>query len=732
MQEDEFQEFLKERYDLSIARIHEIGGEETVQAPFSDYFRRTAEFLLMMEELKARVDAGRTSMVSGCDTNRDRIPADCADGGRKNAPQMDTLQQCEEWNERLYQDILPGNYESSYANPEYAEKMLGEGYGKLLSFLYTELRGMIVYVYEQRFEEQVILLELFIEIYNCFENAEPADHSENTSYGSDAELPSYRELQQILYWFVSDYSELFVTHRVQEAVDPSLDFATRIVMDSNLEDPRYLYQYGEYVTENERKMAAFLNALPEEEIAAMADTFTEGYRIGFLAGGKDLSRKKTVNIRYQLGFERMIRRAIQSFEKMGLRPVIYRAAVSTLNKKQHQRIGYTGAVPNPQYDYDHRADSAVYLDNKFVERRLGVMRTAYEEYRQEAREHGGPAVVEVFGETPFTPAAKPAAYQLSERQQKLSNRMDNEASQITNQYIIGKERSFTIIAFPVPQIGPRFPEIFRETIKVNTLDYSLYQRIQQVLIDALDEGVAVHIQGQNGNRTDLTVALTALTDPDRQTIFENCVADVNIPVGEVFTSPKLGGTNGLLHVKQVYLGALNYIDLSVRFTDGMVTDYDCGNFASEEENRKYFFENVMYSHETLPLGEFAIGTNTTAYVMARRFDIAGLLPILIAEKTGPHFAIGDTCYSWQEDTPVYNPDGKEIIARDNEVTLKRKEDPSKAYFGCHTDITIPYEEIGHIQVIRADGSRISLLENGRFVLPGTEELNAPLDEATVE
>ncbi len=705
MQEDEFQEFLQERYDLSIARIHEIGGEETVQAPFLDYFRRTAEFLLMMEELKKRVDAGRIS--------------------------MDTLQQCEEWNERLYQDILPGNYESSYANPEYAEKTLGEGYGKLLSFLYTELRGMIVYVYEQRFEEQVILLELFIEIYNCFENAAPADRSENTSRETDVELPSCRELQQILYWFVSDYSDLFVTRRVREAVDPSLDFAARIIMESDLEDLRYLYRYGEYVTENERKMAAFLNTLPEEEIAAMADTFTEGYRIGFIAGGKDLSRKKTVNIRYQLGFERMIRRAILNFEKMGLRPVIYRAAVSTVNKKQHQRIGYTGAVPNPQYDYDHRADSAVYLDNKFVERRLGVMRTAYEEYRQAAREHGGPAVVEVFGETPFTPAAKPSAFQLSERQQKLSNRMDNEAAQIVNQYIIGKERSFTIIAFPVPQIGPRFPEIFRETIKVNTLDYALYQRIQQVLINALNEGVAVHIQGQNGNRTDLTVSLVSLTDPDKQSIFENCVADVNIPVGEVFTSPKLGGTNGLLHVKQVYLGTLNYIDLSVRFTDGMVTDYGCGNFDSEEENRKYFFENVMYSHETLPLGEFAIGTNTTAYVMARKYDIAGLLPILIAEKTGPHFAIGDTCYSWQEDTPVYNPDGKEIIARDNEVTLKRKEDPSKAYFGCHTDITIPYEEIGHIQVIRADGSRISLLENGRFVLPGTEELNAPLDKVAV-
>ena len=65
------------------------------------------------------------------------------------------------------------------------------------------------------------------------------------------------------------------------------------------------------------------------------------------------------------------------------------------------------------------------------------------------------------------------------------------------------------------------------------------------------------------------------------------------------------------------------------------------------------------------------------------------LPILIAEKTGPHFALGDTCYKMSEDNRVYNPDGKEIIAKDNEVSILRKSEPDKAYFNCHTDITYP-------------------------------------------
>lgn len=35
------------------------------------------------------------------------------------------------------------------------------------------------------------------------------------------------------------------------------------------------------------------------------------------------------------------------------------------------------------------------------------------------------------------------------------------SGQITNQYIIGEERSFTIIAYPVPEIGEKFEEILQ-------------------------------------------------------------------------------------------------------------------------------------------------------------------------------------------------------------------------------------------------------------------------------
>lgn len=592
---------------------------------------------------------------------------------------------------------------------------LGEEFGGVLSFLYTELRACIGYAYEGRAEDITIFGELFVEVYGIFAAAQD-------------EVVDKREVMQTIYYFYHDYSETMVERNILEMIDPSLDFFTDIVMHADLSDIRYLYRYGEYISDCELEIARFLNSMEEEKIQSMADTYTEGYRLGFVNLGVDLSKKKTVQIHYPIGFERMVRAAVKNFEKMGLQPTISRDPVLSLFNRGHgKRNAYVKAV-NKQYEYDHKDDKAYYFDKAFVERRLEVLRSSFESRKELAGVHAGPAVIEIFGEEPFEPVSKPENAHYNEKQQQLNVYYMSMAGQITNEYIKGDERSFTIIAYPIPTIGEQFREIFDETVKINTLDYKLYQSIQQKIIDVLDTGERVHIKGRGQNKTDLTVELYKLQDPDKQTIFENCVADVNIPVGEVFTSPVLKGTNGKLHVSQVYLNELNFLDLEMDFSDGRIVNYTCKNFENEEENRKYIHENVLKHHDTLPMGEFAIGTNTTAYCMARKYDIAAKLPILIAEKTGPHFAVGDTCYSHAEDNAVFNLDGKEIVARDNEVSLQRKEDMSKAYLNCHTDITIPYDELGAITVIRADGSTEDIIRDGRFVVPGSEALNQPLDE----
>lgn len=682
----EANEEVRERYELVMDRILELRSEHNVEEKYWSYFRRLADIFMMVDETLKKEEKGALD-------NRD-------------------LSECEEMSWQFYYELLEGNYDRCYANPTVAVELLGEEFGQTLCFLYTELRAAIPYAFEGRKRDITILCELFVQIYNCFESKEGVDK---------------KEVEQIIYWFFHDYSELFVEQSVREMLDPSLDFFTKIVMESDLTDLSYLYRYGEYISSSELMVASYLNSLSEEEIQTMADTYTEGYRIGFEVTGKDLSKKKTVDVRYPIGFERMVRAAIKNFEKMGLKPVIYRDSINSMGNRGNGKKGCFVKSVNRQFEYDHKSDRAFYMDKAFVERRLEVLRTSYEKYKDLAAVYAGPAVIETFGETPFAPVNKAASLNYSEKQQELNVYNANASAQVMNQYIKGEERSFTIIAYPIPAIGRNFKEIFARTVEINTLDYVLYRDMQQKIIDVLDLADHVHIKGKGKNHTDLTVKIHPLADPAKETAFENCVADVNIPVGEVFTSPVLEGTNGVLHVTKVFLNELGYENLSLTFEDGRIKEYNCSNFASAEENQKYIHENLLKHHDTLPMGEFAIGTNTTAYRMARDFDIADKLPILIAEKTGPHFAVGDTCYSHAEDTPVYNPDGKEIIARDNSVSLLRKEDSSKAYLNCHTDITIPYDELDSIIAVEADGTEHPIILDGRFVVPGTEELNRRLE-----
>lgn len=710
-----FDDNVLERYSLAIERIAEINSEcEIKNNKHKDYFNKVSAFILLMDKLKNDVADDAFNSMS--------------------------LEELSEYNHRLYEDVADSAYDTSYANPRVCAKAFGEDAGKLMAMVYMELRALIVYMYEKRLSDATSVIELFIELYCIFVDNEAdaagrnnnAQYTDSTVCGCEASdiIPDeeYRQLGEAVYWYVSDYSDDYIDYRIRELLDPSLDFATKIIMESDLSDVRYLYKYGEYVTDNELKMARHLNTLSEEAIQDMARTFTEGYRIGFVLGNKPLDKKKTVNIRYCLGFERLVRAEIEQFEKMGLKPTIYRAAVNTINKKMHIKIGYYGASPNKQMEFDHRFDNALYLDGDFVERKLGVLKSAYEKYSELAAVHGGPAVMEVFGETPFEPEDTIECCHLDYKQQKLLVKYNNESGSIINSYIKGEERSFTIIAYPSPQIGDKFPEIFNEIVKINTLDYEKYKVIQQNIINVLDKAEYVEVHGQGANETDMKVSIMKVNNPDKETVFENCLADVNIPLGEVFTSPVLKGTEGVLNVSSVYLNDIKFNNLKVYFKDGFVTDYSCDNFEDGMKGKALFKENVLYNHDTLPIGEFAIGTNTTAYVMANKYDIVYLLPILIVEKMGPHFAIGDTCYSRSEDVAVYNPDGKEIISRDNEVSLLRKTELDKAYFNCHTDITIPYEEIGDITVVGYDGERTAIIKNGRFVLDGTKELNEPFEE----
>lgn len=682
----------EERFSLAVNRIRTIHTElwdQTITLSdkyLNSYFIKTSYFALQLSEIYNLSKSGILRTLT--------------------ETELFHLNKC------LYEDIEKGSYETSYTNPAYAVKRFGQETGVYLSALYAELRSNIPSAIEERLFNLTTIFELFIEIYNLFE--EPDFKPE--------------QIKSALYYYFFDYSDITIKAGLNDMLNPEMSFIKDIIMNENLEDLRYLYFFGEYVTENEINIAKYLNSLSQDKIDSIAHTFTQGIIKGYKVYNMDMSCKKTVNIRYPLGFERIIKSAVSQFRDNGLEPVIYRASTAITARTSMYKVGFHGASANKQYEYDHRNDLAIIFDKGFADRQLSEYKLAYESMKDSAGEFAGPALIESFGEKPFTPVEKDCLPKYSDKHQKQLIAFRSEKGMLTNNYIPQDKISFTIIAFPVPDIGKNFEKIFEETVKVNTLDSDKYEKIQTKIISALDKGDYVTVTGRGNNHTDIKVNLVKKTDPEKQTVFENCLDDVNIPLGEVFTSPELKGTEGILHVTEVYLDNLKYKELELTFKDGCVTDYTCKNFDNEADNKKYIHENVLYRHDTLPIGEFAIGTNTTAYMMGLKYNISGLLPILIAEKTGPHFAVGDTCFSHEEELVTCNPDGRQMVAKENDFSKLRNSEPEKAYFNCHTDITIPYSELGDIIVHTCSGETIDIIKNGRFVLEGTEALNEVFDD----
>ncbi|SDI97345.1 Thermophilic metalloprotease (M29) [Lachnospiraceae bacterium G41] len=668
---------MTERYELSKERIEEIVTEAEGLGIYGPFFVSVSKYvkglLSIYEDIKVNGPIGNKS-----------------------------LEELRERNDFLYGEIYSENYKTSYLNPDYAYETLGEA-GVLLSAVYAEVFGMIPYVFECDIEELVIRMELFLEVYGNVLLLE-------------GESIKAEELREILYYYVFDYTEDESVKRINKQLTIDNAYANKIIENYDLSDVRTLFAFGEYVGKSEEETFLAMASLDEKDIEIMSRTYTEGFKKGFVVSKKDLSKKKTVNLRYRLGFERVAKDAIKQFRQMGLESVIYRAGYDIFSRTGIFKPGYYGGLANPQFDEDHKEDMSLVLNGQLVTRRIEGIKAAYEELKKEAEEWAGPACMEIFGEDSFVPSECAHAARYGTKKQELITDYRRKSSEITNEYIKREERSFTIIAWPVPAIG-NYEEILKEIITVNTLPVDTYQNIQQTLIDTLDKSDYIHVVGCNGNKTDLKVKLADLKDPLKETKYENCLADVNIPLGEVFTSPVLKGTEGVLHVKEVFLNDLKFKNIELEIKDGKISAYTCTNYEDEKKNKEFIDENLLFYHPTLPMGEAAIGTNTYAYALAKKYDIFNKLPILIAEKMGPHFAFGDTCYSNEESVKVYNPDGKEMIAKEN----------GEAYTYCHTDVTIPYDELGLLEAVDYNGIAVKLIENGRFVLEGCEELNIPLE-----
>ncbi len=613
--------------------------------------------------------------------------------------------------DRVYGCFEEKCYERSILNPSVSAKAYGNTYAQVISTVAFELTETLPYLMRGIRKPYLYVCELAAEIFGHI-----------AMDGVD------RGIKQSLYYYTHDYFREYTQLRLYEKYAAD---GVRYVGDTvkrAAEDESALYDFGVPVPQEAVEIHRFLAKQPQETIDEMAGVWVRGFVDSFETMRIDRTEKKSVAIRTFLGFERVTARAMELFDKEGLKPLAWLQSSLLVNRVAIQAAGICSNAVNRQAEYDHRNDAFSVLQRPLLEVCLAALTESMEEHKEVLAAHAGVAVQEIFGLPDIEFKNKRPVPVAGGRTSAYLNELRGRIIALSTKYIDPEKRTFTIIAYPVPAVGVNFNEVFRETIVCNSLPNERYKTIQQKLIDVLDRGDYVTVKGRGANETDIKVMLHKLTDPKAQTNFENCGADVNIPVGEVFTSPVLTGTEGTLHVTKVYIEGVSYKNLRLTFKDGRIAAYSCENFPTESENKNFLDETILMHHDTLPIGEFAIGTNTVAYAMGIRCNVQDKLPILIAEKTGPHFAVGDTCYSHSEDHVVYNPDGKEIIARENEVSALRSEDMSKAYMNCHTDITIPYDELDSIVVHTADGKSYDIIRGGRFVVPGTEELNRPLEE----
>lgn len=334
---------MNERYELSLERIRLIVSEESVKEPYRDFFQKTAAFILKLDGILDRVLSGNT--------------------------ENDSSDELEQKNTEIYRDVLEEHYKTSYANPAFAVSSMGDEIGKYLGVVYVEIRKGIRYAYMGKKEYLTINNELFVEIYNCFENEE---------------VPNYRALRNILYWYVSDYFDIFVADRIESVVGEKDTLEKEILMQRNLRDLRYLYQYGEYISAVEMDKAEHFNELSETEIEYMA----EKYANLFFSECEE-AEGKVFSLAYPIGMERVVRKFVKIVENRGFRLNVYREAESLFTLSGPFAEGVFGTDANEQYYVDHAFDLGLILDKKIIERKLEVIRTSFEQKKEMSNRYAG-------------------------------------------------------------------------------------------------------------------------------------------------------------------------------------------------------------------------------------------------------------------------------------------------------------------------------------------------------
>lgn len=316
---------VNERLQLAINRISTIKEEHTVGHNEKLYFDTLAQFIEHMYQIRNLIQSGKYNQLS-----------------------MEELLQ---WNEIIYKDELANNFTTSFLNINYCIACFGEKEGRFLNGLYKIIRNIISATFSKRDLYFTIFMELFIEIYNLYE--------ENISY--------YRK-KDCLYWFMSDYGEYFDEDYIQKicGIGDScwIDYLQKVYHVSDL------FQYGKYISKKDIECFHYYSHLSKEELHQLALQYVESYEKKYI---KNTNGKKIViPIKYYVGLEPVVDKVVTLLKEQQIETICYWENIKT-------------SLGNSCYDNNFSNVKGLHYDKQYKERRIQSLRffvTKYQEKNQ--------------------------------------------------------------------------------------------------------------------------------------------------------------------------------------------------------------------------------------------------------------------------------------------------------------------------------------------------------------
>jgi len=167
-------------------------------------------------------------------------------------------------NTALYEELLPVNYSMSYTNPQYCVKTIGDNYGQLFSWFYTLYRGYITYAFYHKQFKMEEYNQLFIKVYEYIKNNEV----------------DYEHLKDLMTSIMREERSKEVFYQYKEQYNHDFQYFLDIINNANLDDQRYLFRLGVYISDNEIRTSRFISEkLSEEDVKTLAKQVVTAYYI---------------------------------------------------------------------------------------------------------------------------------------------------------------------------------------------------------------------------------------------------------------------------------------------------------------------------------------------------------------------------------------------------------------------------------------------------------------------